>query len=73
MTPEVTGIPPGKVVVHNHVRPQADMSWWPPRLDGFCAWAQLPDDELEVCPCPWARLLPVDYRMAAVPHETEAD
>ena len=50
----VTGIPrkslpEGRVLVHNHVLPQATLG-----QNGFRAWTQLLDGTLMVCPCKWA-------------------
>ena len=48
----VTGIPkalpPGKVLVHNHVIPQLVLG-----RNGFRAWTQPLDDTLELCECNW--------------------
>lgn len=40
---------PGRVLVHNHVRPQVPLG-----RNGFRAWTQRRDDTLEPCPCDWA-------------------
>lgn len=39
----------GRVLVHNHVTPQAVLN-----MNGFRAWTQPPDNTLEICPCDWA-------------------
>ena len=54
-------IPPGRVLVHNTVRPA-------PRLGfrGFRAWLTPPDAaRLDVCDCDWARELGQHYRVKA--------
>jgi hypothetical protein len=50
--------PPGRVVVHNHVRPTRRLG-----LRGFRAWLAVPDDRLMRCPCAWAPELPEHYRV----------
>lgn len=73
----ITGIPrkplpPGHVVVHNHVRPTHPIG-----THGFRAWIAAPDDderiaayargrdpyEAERCPCGWAPELAEHYRV----------
>ncbi len=50
-------VPPGKIVVHNDVRPtQLGMR-------GFLAWLVEPSPQYEVCPCEWAPGLDVHYRV----------
>jgi len=49
-------IPPGRVLVHNHVMHDVDT---PPGWNGFRAWTQDKNDEpaaLVRCPCGWAGL-----------------
>jgi hypothetical protein len=55
-------VPKGRVLVHNHVRPQPFLG-----LHGFRAWTQRRDNSLAVCDCDWAGVkLPVKvhYRVA---------
>ena len=42
-------LPRGRVLVHNHVRPQPELG-----LNGFRAWTQKLTSDLEVCRCDWA-------------------
>ena len=58
-------VPPGRLLVHNHVLPQPRLGW-----NGFRAWLQAPDTnpELEPCPCPWASELGQHYRVAKAGH-----
>src|SRR5262249_19557532 len=42
-------LPNGRVLVHNHVRPQPELG-----LNGFRAWTQNLTPELVACPCDWA-------------------
>ena len=42
-------IRPGRVLVHNHVKPQPVLG-----LNGFRAWTQGLDKTLTVCHCDWA-------------------
>jgi hypothetical protein len=42
-------LPEGIVLVHNHVVPHPMLG-----MNGFRAWTQGVDDELEVCDCDWA-------------------
>jgi hypothetical protein len=52
-------VPPGKVLVHNHVRPTRELG-----LRGFRAWLSKPDpSELEVCDCSWAPGLGEHFRV----------
>jgi hypothetical protein len=52
-------VPEGRVVVHNHVAPARRLGW-----RGFRAWLAKPNpDQLEVCPCGWARELGEHYRV----------
>jgi hypothetical protein len=44
-------LPPGIVLVHNHVIPQRHLG-----ENGFRAWTQQHTDRLEVCRCKWAGL-----------------
>ena len=55
-------IRPGRVLVHNHVKPQPVLG-----LNGFRAWTQGLDKTLKVCHCDWPGVkLPVKihYRVA---------
>jgi hypothetical protein len=47
-----------KVVVHNQVVPVTGFGW-----NGSRSWSQLPDDEIEVCPCRWFPQLGKHYRV----------
>jgi hypothetical protein len=49
-------IPPGQVLMHNHVRHTVDM---PLGLNGFRAWTETapPSDDFKVCQCGWSGLL----------------
>ena len=50
-------IPPGKVLVHNHVQPTRRLGW-----RGFRAWlADLDADRLVPCACGWAPELGAHY------------
>ncbi len=52
-------VPAGKVVVHNHVRPQRGLG-----MDGFRAWLQSPDPaRLVECDCKWAPELSQHFRV----------
>jgi hypothetical protein len=52
-------VPPGRLVVHNHVVPQPVLG-----LNGFRAWMAKTDaGRLEVCGCDWAPHLPEHYRV----------
>jgi len=42
-------LPDGRVLVHNHVKPQPELG-----LNGFRAWTQNLTDDLEACQCDWA-------------------
>jgi hypothetical protein len=42
-------LPPGEVLVHNHVRARRTLG-----LNGFRAWTEKPSNRLEVCNCKWA-------------------
>lgn len=61
--PKPGAVPPGMVVVHNHIKPARLLGW-----NGFRAWLQSPDDPptLEVCPCRWAPELGRHYRVKAM-------
>ena len=53
-------IPPGRVLVHNNVRPTRRLG-----SRGFRAWLATPDPErLEPCGCGWAAELGEHYRVA---------
>jgi hypothetical protein len=54
-------IPPGRYLVHNHVRPTRRLG-----TRGFRAWLQNDLDDREVCPCKWAPELGTHYRVASV-------
>ena len=59
---------PGKVLVHNHVRPAGFGPRTPVGTEGFRAWFADPDPEaLRACRCGWAPHLPRHYRVRAVP------
>ena len=51
-------VPPGRVVVHNWVRPAQRLG-----ERGFRAWTQLPDERVVVCGCDWAPHLSEHYRV----------
>ncbi len=51
-------VPPGKIVVHNDVRPTKQFG-----VRGFRAWLVEPSPQYEVCPCEWAPGLDVHYRV----------
>ena len=51
-------VPPGKIVVHNNVRPTKQLG-----MRGFRAWLAEPSPRYEVCPCEWAPGLDVHYRV----------
>ena len=46
-------IPTGKVLVHNHIRHEADTT---AGMNGFRAWTQAPSKDLKRCDCGWAGL-----------------
>ena len=48
----------GRVVVHNHIVPVTGFG-----LNGSRSWSQIPDDEIEVCPCGWFPQLGAHYRV----------
>jgi hypothetical protein len=57
-TPKAIPIP-GKIVVHNHVRPASPLN-----RNGFRAWLADPDDaRYEACTCHWAPHLGTHYRL----------
>ena len=64
MGPMPRTVAAGRVLVHNHVTPQAYIG-----LNGFRAWTQvLPDSSLTVCKCKWAGVkipVKVHYRIKA--------
>jgi hypothetical protein len=61
------GVPAGKVLVYNHVRPVDFHSRTPVGAMGFRAWTRAPDPKaLRVCRCGWAPDVPQHYRMAWV-------
>jgi hypothetical protein len=48
-------LPVGRVVVHNHVRPEGFHARYPLGLNGFRAWTDdLDPDHHEPCSCVWA-------------------
>ena len=51
-------VPPGKIVVHSHVRPTRRLG-----SRGFRAWLAEPSPRYEVCPCEWAPELGAHYRV----------
>ena len=51
-------VPPGKIVVHNTVRPAMRLG-----MRGFRAWLAEPSPKYEVCPCKWAPYLDAHYRV----------
>ena len=51
-------VPPGKIVVHNNVRPTRQLG-----MRGFRAWLVEPSPQYEICPCEWAPGLDVHYRV----------
>ncbi len=51
-------VPPGKILVHNDVRPTKQLE-----VRGFRAWFVEPSPQYEVCPCEWAPGLDVHYRV----------
>ncbi len=51
-------VPPGKIVVHNNVRPTKQLG-----VRGFRAWLAEPSPRYEVCPCEWAPGLDAHYRV----------
>ena len=50
-------VPPGKIVVHNFVRPTRRLG-----SRGFRAWLAELSPRYEVCPCEWAPELGTHYR-----------
>ncbi len=55
-------IPEGKVVVHNSITPVTGFG-----LHGSRSWTQIPDEQIEVCPCEWAAQLDKHYRVRVKP------
>jgi hypothetical protein len=53
-----SGVPDGRVVVHNTVRPAGRLG-----TRGFRAWFDEPSERLEVCGCDWAPELSEHYRV----------
>ena len=50
-----TPIPAGRIVAHNHVRPEDFHPNYPLGRNGFRAWTDDTDDEhYELCSCEWA-------------------
>jgi hypothetical protein len=54
-------VPPGLVLVHNHVRPQRTLG-----RNGFRAWLDRPGDKYKRCDCDWAPRLEEHYRVRRV-------
>jgi hypothetical protein len=54
-------VPPGKVLVHNHIQPARRAG-----TRGFRYWLADPSDKVERCPCGWAPELGEHYRVHAV-------
>jgi hypothetical protein len=50
-------VPPGKVIVHNRVRPSRIQG-----VRGFRFWFETPSEDLTVCNCGWAPELGTHYR-----------
>ena len=50
--------PPGKIVVHNSLRPTMRLG-----VRGFRAWLAEPSPDYEACSCDWAPHLSVHYRV----------
>lgn len=48
----------GRVVVHNHIQPQAELG-----MNGFRAWLAKPSYRIEPCTCAWAPNLGAHYRV----------
>ena len=61
-------VPPGKIVVHNNVRPTRQLG-----MRGFRAWLVEPSPQYEVCPCEWAPGLDVHYRERSPFHPWQGD
>lgn len=67
------GVPAGRIVVHNHVRPDLDpnrradgvesMADVTLGMNGFRAWLAAPGHRYVRCSCPWAPELPEHYRV----------
>jgi hypothetical protein len=53
-------VPPGRVLVHNTVRPARRLG-----TRGFRAWLEPPNESLTVCDCCWAPELGVHFRKAS--------
>jgi hypothetical protein len=51
-------VPPGQVLVHNHIRPARRQA-----TRGFRYWLQPLDEHVEPCECGWAPELPEHYRV----------
>ena len=51
-----TALPPGRILVHNNVRPAER-----PGIRGFRAWLQPLTHNVQVCPCDWAPELGPHY------------
>ena len=54
-------VSPGRVLVHNHIRPKGFRPDTPVGTDGFRAWTQKRDRTLRVCRCGWAPKVPRHY------------
>lgn len=53
-----SALPAGVLLVHNHIKPQAELG-----LNGFRAWLATSAKRLEMCPCNWAPHLGTHYRV----------
>jgi len=51
-------IPPGRILVHNSVRPAKRMGY-----RGFRAWLSFPEPKYVICDCKWASNLGEHYRV----------
>lgn len=61
-------IPPGKIIVHNHISPVARICG----TRGSRFWlADAGDPRYELCPCKWAPELGEHYRVIAAHRKTE--
>jgi hypothetical protein len=61
--PEPGGVPQGKVLVHNSVRPTTGR----PGTRGSRIWTQEPDDRLELWRCDWRPGLGDHYQVKRTP------
>ncbi len=51
-------IPPGRILVHNSVRPAKRLGY-----RGFRAWLSFPEPKCVICDCKWASNLGKHYRV----------